>query len=52
VRARRKVVNYFAALRHVEKQAAKKRIDPEDVLRLHRIVAGEVMEQGVRGATA
>jgi Fic family protein len=48
-RARREVVNYFAALRHIEKQAAKKRIEPEDVLRLHRIVAGEVMEQGDAG---
>lgn len=48
-RARREVVNYFAALRHVEKQAAKKRIAHEDVLRLHRIVAGEVMEQGDAG---
>ena len=48
-RARREVVNYFAALRHVEKQAAKKRIANEDVLRLHRIVAGEVMDQGDAG---
>ena len=48
-RARREVVNYFAALRHIEKQAGKKRIEPEDVLRLHRIVAGEVMEQGDAG---
>jgi len=48
-RARREVVNYFAALRHIEKQAAKKRVEPEDVLRLHRIVAGEVMEQGDAG---
>jgi Fic family protein len=48
-RARREVVNYFAALRHVEKQAARKRIEHEDVLRLHRIVAGEVMEQGDAG---
>jgi Fic family protein len=48
-RARREVVNYFAALRHIEKQAAKKRIEPEDLLRLHRIVAGEVMEQGDAG---
>src|SRR5574341_1221404 len=29
-RARREVVNYFAALRHVEKQAARKRIEQED----------------------
>jgi Fic family protein len=48
-RSRREVVNYFAALRHVEKQAATKRIAPEDVLRLHRIVAGEVMDQGDAG---
>jgi Fic family protein len=48
-RARREVVNYFAALRHVEKQAARKRIAHEDVLRLHRIVAGEVMDQGDAG---
>jgi len=48
-RARREVVNYFAALRHIEKQAGKKRIEPEDVLRLHGIVAGEVMEQGDAG---
>jgi Fic family protein len=48
-RARREVVNYFAALRHIEKQAAKKRIAHEDVLRLHRIIAGEVMDQGEAG---
>ena len=30
------MVNYFAALRHVEKQAAKKRIAHEDVLRLQQ----------------
>ena len=48
-RARREVVNYFAALRHVEKQAARKRIEHEDVLRLHRIVAGAVMDQGDAG---
>lgn len=48
-RARREVVNYFAALRHIEKQATRKRIEHEDVLRLHRIVAGEVMDQGDAG---
>src|SRR3989338_1766235 len=40
-RVRREVVNYFAALRHVEKKAAKKRLTHEDVLRLHAIIAGE-----------
>ena len=45
-RVRREVVNYFAALRHIEKNAAKGRLTHEDVSRLHRIVAGEVMDQG------
>jgi Fic family protein len=48
-RVRREVVNYFAALRHIEKQAAKKRLAHEDVLRLHGIVAGEVMDRGQAG---
>ncbi|MGH9649718.1 MAG: Fic family protein, partial [Terriglobales bacterium] len=42
-------VNYFAALRHVEKHAGKKLITHEDVLRLHRIIAGRVMDQGEAG---
>jgi len=48
-RIRREVVNYFAALRHIENQAAKKRLTHEDVLRLHGIIAGEVMNQGEAG---
>jgi Fic family protein len=48
-RARREVVNYFAALRHIEKHAGKKVIAHEDVLRLHRIIAGRVMDQGEAG---
>lgn len=48
-RARREVVNYFAALRHIEKRAAKKRIVHEDLLRLHAIMAGAVMDQGDAG---
>ena len=48
-RARREVVNYFAALRHVEKHSGKKSIAHEDVLRLHKIIAGRVMEQGEAG---
>ena len=48
-RIRREVVNYFAALRHVEKQAAKKRLTHADVLRLHGIIAEEVMDQGEAG---
>lgn len=48
-RPRREVVNYFAALRYVEKQAARKRVAHEDVLRLHSIVAAGVMDQGEAG---
>ncbi|MGD1032344.1 MAG: Fic family protein [Opitutaceae bacterium] len=48
-RIRREVVNYFAALRHIEKGSAKKRLTHEDVFRLHKIVAGEVMDQGNAG---
>src|SRR5436190_8387928 len=39
-RARREVLNYFAALRHLEKQAAKKHLAHEDIFRLHAIIAG------------
>lgn len=48
-RARREVLNYFAALRHVELQPAKKRLTHEAVFRLHAIIAGEVMDQGEAG---
>lgn len=48
-RARREVLNYFAALRHLEKQAGKKRLAHEDIFRLHAIIAGEVMDQGEAG---
>src|SRR5947208_10221149 len=41
-RMRREVVNYFAALRHIEKAAEKATITHEDIFRLHRIIAGEV----------
>ena len=48
-RAQREVVNYFAALRHIEKNATKKRVTHEDILRLHRIIAAQVMDQGDAG---
>ena len=48
-RAKREVVNYFAALRFVEKNAAKKTISHEEILSLHKIVAGDVMDQGTAG---
>ena len=49
VRAKREVVNYFAGLRFVEKNAAKKLITHEEILRLHKIIAGDVMDQGTAG---
>ena len=42
-RAKREVLNYFAGLRFVEKHATKKRIGHEEILNLHRVLAGEVM---------
>lgn len=48
-RAKREVVNYFAALRFVEKNAAKKTISHEEILSLHKIMAGDVMDQGTAG---
>lgn len=48
-RPRREIVNYFAALRHIEKRAAARRIVHEDLFRLHAIMAGAVMDQGEAG---
>jgi len=48
-RHKREVLNYFAGLRYVEKNAAKKIIRQADILELHRILAGEVMDQGEAG---
>jgi Fic family protein len=49
LRAQREVLNYFAALRHVEKQAIRKKVSHEELFRLHAIIAGEVMDQGEAG---
>jgi Fic family protein len=48
-RAKREVINYFAGLRYVEKHASKKRIGHDNILELHRILAGKVMDQGEAG---
>jgi Fic family protein len=48
-RAKREVINYFAGLRYVEKHATKKRIGHDNILELHRILAGKVMDQGEAG---
>jgi Fic family protein len=49
MRHRREVLNYFAGLRYVEKHAAKKILRHGDILELHRILAGDVMDQGEAG---
>jgi Fic family protein len=48
-RAKREVMNYFAGLRFVEKNAGRSPITHEVILKLHKIIAGEVMDQGTAG---
>jgi Fic family protein len=48
-RSRREVANYFAGLRFVEKNAQLKAISHIEVLKLHRILAGQVIDQGEPG---
>jgi Fic family protein len=48
-RAEREVLNYFAGLRFIEKNAMKRRLGHADVLSLHRILARGVMDQGEAG---
>jgi Fic family protein len=49
IRAKREVVNYFAGLRFVEKHAHKTKLNHQDILELHRLLAGDVMDQGKAG---
>lgn len=48
-RVKREVLNYFAGLRFVEQNAVLETIRHEHVLELHRILAGDVMDQGEAG---
>jgi Fic family protein len=48
-RAKREVLNYFAGLRYVEKNARRRLIRHEHVLELHRLLASRVMDQGEAG---
>jgi Fic family protein len=43
------VANYFAGLRFVEKNAQRTTVAHPEILKLHRIMAGEVMDQGTAG---
>jgi Fic family protein len=48
-RPRREIANYFAGLRFVEKNAKADVITHAKVLKLHRIMADKVMDQGAAG---
>lgn len=48
-RARREVLNYFAGLRFIEKNAGVKRVTHGHILKLQAIIAGGVMDQGQAG---
>jgi len=48
-RPQREILNYFAGLRYVEKNADKPIIRHAEVLKLHRILAEVVMDQGEAG---
>src|SRR6476646_5581784 len=48
-RPRREVANYFAGLRFVEKNAQRSAVTHAEMLKLRRLMAGEVMDQGKAG---
>lgn len=48
-RSQREVLNYFAGLRFIEKNARRKKIRHEHLFQLHLLLAGEVMDQGQAG---
>lgn len=48
-RSQREVLNYFAGLRYIEKNANKKTIRHNEVFALHRLLAAGVMDQGQAG---
>ena len=49
-RSQREVTKYFAGLRFVEKNVTLKTIRHEHLFELHRILAGDVMDQGKAGS--
>lgn len=48
-RARREILNQLAGLRFIEKNQKKKEMTRTDLLRLHKIIASNVMDQGEAG---
>lgn len=48
-RSTREILNYFAALRFIERQERTRAITHDDMLALHRLIATGVMDQGIAG---
>ncbi|OGQ45178.1 MAG: hypothetical protein A3H42_02355 [Deltaproteobacteria bacterium RIFCSPLOWO2_02_FULL_46_8] len=48
-RSKREVLNYFAALRFIEKNALRKEVLEKDLFKLHKIISTDVMDQGKAG---
>src|SRR3989304_6729335 len=48
-RSKREVLNYFAGLRFIEKNLKKSPLTHDDILKLHKIIGGGVMDQGTAG---
>ncbi len=48
-RSKREILNYFAALRFIERQERKRAMTHDDLLALHRLIATGVMDQGIAG---
>ncbi len=48
-RSKREILNYFAALRFIEREQRKRTITHDDVLTLHKLIATGVMDQGTAG---
>ena len=49
-RSDREVLNYFAGLRYIEKNAGVDKIRHDDLFELHHLLAAEVMDQGTAGS--
>ena len=48
-RAKQEVLNYFAGLRFIEKHLKKSPLTHKDILKLHKVIAADVMDQGEAG---
>jgi Fic family protein len=48
-RSKREILNYFAGLRFIEKNLKRASLTHNDILKLHMVIAGGVMDQGTAG---